>query len=458
MDIVRKTRRFQAIFVKGNKTNHKMKTKYTVILIGVILMNTFTVKSQNYSDTLTNYFQEIKEICDNDNGVLWGSNLWSPILFIERDSRKIYANQIDSSKQLTEYNGLYIGQFPENKIIANSTTDFGGTFWTMVALPLPDDDFDRKTLIIHEMFHRLQPSLNLNPKGGYNNNHLDSLDARVLLKLEWNALIEAVTDTANQKEHIFNALIFRNQRRELFTGCDTSENRFELYEGLPEYTAYKLVLNNKSELEKRLITQKKIFWEKTSYIRSFGYFSGFIYAFLLDQTDYNWKSELSYDSDLGEFLKNAHSIAEYNNNEHIITQIKSDYGFDSIYIAEFELYKEKQAKLLNYKKTFYEQATVHFPLINPNYGFNPNTMHTLNDLGVVFEYINLIDDWGILKVSVNSKGCLITTDWKTAIVSSNGIEISEDLIKTDNWTLELNAGFEIQKQNDGNYLINRKTP
>lgn len=105
-------------------------------------------------------FKDVAEICNADDGKLWGKNLWGPILMVDRETRFIIANQQDKDSILIEREGVFCGYFPDNKIISNSAINFSGTFWTIIA-NMPKDKFERNTLFIHEMFHRLQPEIGL---------------------------------------------------------------------------------------------------------------------------------------------------------------------------------------------------------------------------------------------------------------------------------------------------------
>ena len=157
----------------------------------VLLLCCIKIHAQNDSTQIqfaTKKFKEIIEICNADNGKLWGKNLASPILIINRDSRLVIANEPDVENLLKKVGDVYIGYFPENKIIANSTTELGGKYWTMVGYPMDEDEFINTETILHEMFHHLQKAIGLDPIAGYNNNHLDNIQARIYLKLEWLAL------------------------------------------------------------------------------------------------------------------------------------------------------------------------------------------------------------------------------------------------------------------------------
>ncbi len=67
------------------------------------------------------YFSKIEEACNRDAGKLWGKNLYGPLMFIERTSRKITANMPDNEGLLKLKDGVYTGTYPAENII-NTTS------------------------------------------------------------------------------------------------------------------------------------------------------------------------------------------------------------------------------------------------------------------------------------------------------------------------------------------------
>ena len=59
------------------------------------------------------YFHEVEQICKSDNGKLLGKNLYGPLMFVDRPSRKIFANQADKEGILKEKDGVYTGDYPK---------------------------------------------------------------------------------------------------------------------------------------------------------------------------------------------------------------------------------------------------------------------------------------------------------------------------------------------------------
>ena len=160
-------------------------------------------------------FAELKDALKNDNGKLWNYKLDGPILLINRDTRMIIANEQDAKGELKKQGAYYIGKFPENMNIANTAVNWLGKRWTMVALPLPETKEDRLNLLIHESFHRIQPLIGFDSLIDLQNDHLDTREGRIFMKLELEALKKALT-SEKPDDQIKDALLFREYRQQLF--------------------------------------------------------------------------------------------------------------------------------------------------------------------------------------------------------------------------------------------------
>jgi hypothetical protein len=221
-------------------------------------------------DLIEEYFKEAKRICDADNGALWGENIYSPMLIIDPKTLDAAANEPDNEGKLKRRGNLYIGKFSEDAIASNSTTSFGGKDWSMIIWPM-NDDMERKRTMIHEMFHHQQPLLGMTSvtEVDYDNSHMDEMDARISIQLEWNALFAALESTGERrKEAIANALSIRDDRRKKFSSAE-NENRFEIAEGMAEYTSYKLCDSTSKAQLAAARSLHDMTLEAPSFVRSF---------------------------------------------------------------------------------------------------------------------------------------------------------------------------------------------
>ncbi|NLA49743.1 MAG: hypothetical protein GX876_09810, partial [Bacteroidales bacterium] len=137
------------------------------------------------------YFEKIRESCDSDDGRLWGINLYGPMMFIDRTTRKMIANYPDKDGLLREKDGVYTGLYPRDQLISNTAVRYGSTLFGIAPLPNEEDEFRIMTRALHCLFHRYQDSIGFT-SSGYNTANLDEKNARLWLKLEWKALRKAI--------------------------------------------------------------------------------------------------------------------------------------------------------------------------------------------------------------------------------------------------------------------------
>src|SRR5260221_7327592 len=141
-------------------------------------------------------FGELRAMCDRDAGNLWCVRLCGPTLFVERGTRAVAADTANVGLKASD--SIFTGTLPKEIGIANTAVDWNGKHWTMVVWPLPEDAYARRVILAHESFHRVQDRLGF-PSTGPSNGHLDTLDGRVLLQLEWGALAAALRAPRDQR-------------------------------------------------------------------------------------------------------------------------------------------------------------------------------------------------------------------------------------------------------------------
>ncbi len=426
-----------------------------IIVTAALLSASLVMMAQDLPidpDKTAQYFKEIKEICDQDNGSLWGENLWAPILLIDNESRFIVASEPDNEGLLEKRGSVYTGWFPKDKGVANSTTDFGGRHWMMVMHPLPEDDYSRNQLCIHELFHSLQQRMNLS-FGNPDNSHLDNMDARVLLKLEWTALGKAVMDeTGKRKGYLRDALVFRNYRRALYPGKAKEENELEIQEGLAEYTGHKLCSKSDEEFAKYVLKVKDNIWNNQTYVRSFAYSSGSLYGKILDRGKDGWRTSITPSGDLGAIMQESFGVVLPENLEKAYNKLKNRYNYEEIYRFEADREEKRQMILTGYRNRFTRDTILMLDVPNPKVMFDPRTLIPLDTLGTVYPTIKIIADWGILQV--NEGGCLF--DWRKAIVSGKAMKKENNRLTGDGWEIELAENWNLVPEGRVYRLIEEK--
>ena len=122
------------------------------------------------------YFAEAERLSDLDGGELWGLELYGPLLFVDPATRYVVANL--SAARFSAEAGVYTGDLPADQNPANTAIEWAGRRWTMVVWPLPSYGYNRRRLLAHELFHRIQPELGL-PMSNPPNAHMATKDGRI---------------------------------------------------------------------------------------------------------------------------------------------------------------------------------------------------------------------------------------------------------------------------------------
>jgi hypothetical protein len=172
------------------------------------------------------YFREAAALCEREAGRLWGVSLCGPMVFADSATGELATNQTAPSANRPPALGF-----------VNAPLDWGGTSWSAYVWSMipPDDMQARGRLMIHELFHRVQPQLGL-MFFGKPNDHLDTLEGRYWMQLDWRALARALRSAADESiDAIRDALAFRGMRRSLFSESDETERILEIREGLAQH-------------------------------------------------------------------------------------------------------------------------------------------------------------------------------------------------------------------------------
>ncbi|WP_313138760.1 hypothetical protein [Myroides sp.] len=324
----------------------------------------------------------------------------------------------------------------------------------MIMLPLSDNVQNRINLLGHESFHRVQPTLGFK-LNNTDNNHLDQKEGRVYLRLELEALKQAIQANSikERNQHLTAALSFRKYRQSLYNESYTTENNLELNEGIAEFTG--LIVSNRTKKETVDYVSKGIddFFKNSTYIRSFAYHTIPVYGYLLSQQDKEWNKKINTTTNLTDYFIKVWNIQIPNNLEGTVNQLKSKYN--GAFIIEQEVERENKVKkiIAAYKAQFVENPHFEIKFEKMNISFNPSNLVALEDKGTVYPTMRISDKWGILTVE---KGALMSPNWDRLSIT-NPTKVEENKVFGDGWILELTEHYKIeQNKDDLNYRLVKK--
>lgn len=393
------------------------------------------------TDAARAYFAEAQTLCQADHGQLWGVSLCGPIMFVDPKSHFIVANQADTNGVLKAEDGIFTGFLPMNINVSNTAFEWSGVRWTQMVWPLPVEERQRKTLIAHELFHRIQNQLNLPMLQGGENTHLDTLEGRYTLQLELRAITRALraqTD-AERKNAIADAVLFRAERYRLFPEAAAQEQALEWNEGLAEYTG---VLVGNPTPEQRIdetLDDISRLGEASTFVRSFPYATGPAYGLLLDRYAPGWHRSLKIGDGYDTLMEKALNYHLPANLHQAAERQAALYDGATLRAAELERETKRQQLIALYRAKYIDGPILTLPFRKMHVQFNPSNLQPLENAGTVYPTMRITDEWGILEAT---NGALMKPDWSAVIVVAPTATTGSSL-KGDGWTLELKPGWKI---------------
>lgn len=400
------------------------------------------------------YFVEAERLWKLDDGKLWGKSSAGPMLFVDPKTREVVANHADAEGHLKPAGLLFVGKLPTSIFIANYSRKWAGVHWVIIMWPLPSDLHSRGVLMMHESWHRIQSDIGL-PLAGPNLDHLDQMQARLWLQLEWRALrIALLKKGSEQKQAIEDALLFRQHRHKLYSKEASAETALEMHEGMAEYTGIKL--SGMSDGEQLLYAAKNLEQQPAqvgSFLRTFAYLSGPPYGLLLDAANKTWRPDAKPTTNLGDLLMDAYQIKLPELSADELEAHAERYQGKELKAKEMERDAKRQNEIAHAKSRFVDGPTLILPLTKPQFSFTYANLIPLEGVGTVYPTIQLTDQWGTIDAK---NGGLMGSDHKTARVPA---PTSKDNTTTgDGWKLKLNPGWKVVPgKRDGDFTIEKET-
>jgi hypothetical protein len=373
------------------------------------------------------YFEEVTKLCERDGGRLWGVSLCGPMVIVDRATGTRATSQPEPEGPPPRFSGVVDGPI-----------SWGGLRWFMFPLyMLPEKDADvRQQVMLHGLFHRIQPELGLLTNDGFNE-HLDTLEGRVWIQLEWRALRRAVESSGSDRaEAIADALAFRGERRRLFPGAADNERRDEIREGLATYTGVAAWANSPADAARAAAAALAGGELQPAFVGNFEAHSGPAYGVLLDDLLPGWRRQVRSTSDLGDMLASA-------TNRPATTDVAvaaARYDAATLRRTEEARDRAQQVRVAELRRRFVDGPVLTMPAQGSG---NSDTTGSVGIAGVgtvLFGNFTLTAQWGRLTAD---GGVLRATGGATLSVPVTG-PIEGTTLQGDGWSVTLNAGWAVQ--------------
>ena len=382
------------------------------------------------------FFKEAATICQRDGGRLWGVSLCGPMVFVDARTRTLATNQPRPP-----------GEQPLG--FANAPIEWGGTRWAAYIWDFTTSLGDanaRGNLMLHELFHRIQPELGLITTGG-NNAHLDTLEGRSWLRLEWRALARALGQSGeDRKRAVSDAAAFRLARRSQFANAAENERVEEIREGLAQYTGTVATATSQAEAVASALEQLAAAEQHETFLQQ-AYTAGMAYAILLDTASPDWRRRVRSDSDLGQMLMAALDVTPAAN----AVEASARYGGVGLRAAEQTRAEQRRAVMLELQKRFVDGPV----LVVPSGGggtFNAVGATPIPGAGTVYVLpYRQRGPWGTLEAT---NGVLVGDDGTRRLPGP--VRIDGANLIGEGWTVTVATGWIVRPgPRSGDYQIVR---
>jgi hypothetical protein len=388
------------------------------------------------------YFDEATKLCERDAGRLWGVSLCGPMVIFDQATGTRATSQPEPEGPPPRFPGQ-----------ADGPVSWGGLLWFAWPLwMLPENDADvRQQNMLHGLFHRIQPELQFSSgnSDGFNE-HLDALEGRISIQLEWRALRRALESSGSDRaEAISDALAFRRERRRLFPGAADNERRDEIREGLASYTGIAAWANSPADARRAAAAAAAGGELQTSFVGNFEAASGPAYGVLLDDLLPGWRRQLRGTSDLGDLLASAISRPPTTD----VAVAAARYDGATLRTAEEARDRAQQVRVAELRRRFVDGPVLTMP------AGGSGTSDTTGSVGipgagtVFFRNFTLSAKWGRLNAN---NGVLRSADGTTLSVPVTK-PLEGTTLQGDGWSATLNSGWVVRAAaRSGSFVIVRE--
>lgn len=399
-----------------------------ILVAGIVAGRPVPAAAQVDQQRAQEFFKEAQAICERDAGRLWGVSICAPMVIGDARTQTFATSQPPPE-----------GPRPNLIGLVNGPVRWGDTVWAAITWDTIANwpPRTRGEALIHESFHIAQQRLGLGVST-LANEHLDSLDGRYWLRLEWRALARALRESGERRAAaVRDALAFRRARHARYPDKAESERALDVNEGLASYTQTVLAAPSPADAIARALELLAGADEGDSFVRTFTYTSGPAYGLLLDAASPGWPRKMRATDDSAVLLMRALAIQPADD----VVTAAARYGGAELRAAEERRDHQRQARLAELRRRFVEGPV----FVMPGGGRG-----TSNSMGaeviagtgtVYFHAYRMSGEWGALEAE---KGVLDASDGRSRRLPAPG-RVDGPTISGDGWTFTAAPGWTIRE-------------
>jgi hypothetical protein len=390
------------------------------------------------------YFKEAQALCERDGGRLWGVSICAPMVIGDARTQTFATSQRPPEAPRPRLIG-----------ILNGPIQWGDTMWAALSWDLMASQklgVRHENNFLHESFHIVQMRLGLLGGGTVAAEHLDSVDGRYWLRLEWRALARALRESGESRVvAIREVLAFRQARQTRFPDGIESERAWDIGEGLASYTGTVLSAESEADAVASALDLLARAEDGESFVRTFPYASGPAYGLLLDAASPGWTRTIRAGGDVAVLLMRALGVQPVTD----AAAAAARYGGAELRAAEERREQQRQARIAELRRRFVDGPV----LLMPGGGSGFSDSHgavVIPDVGTVwFGDYRQNGPWGTI---VANTGVLITSDGRFRRLPAP-VRRDDVTVDGDGWTVKAAPGWVVREgARRGDYELVRQQP
>jgi hypothetical protein len=388
------------------------------------------------------YFKEAQALCERDGGRLWGVSVCAPMVMGDVRTQTFATSQPPPDAPR-----------PRGVGYVNAPIQWGGVTW--IAYVWDDlanaPPWRRNEIMLHEMFHAVQPRLGL-AVGNLENEQLDALDGRYWLQLEWRALARALRTSGVQRNvAVRDALAFRQARRRIYPAAAENERALEIGEGVASYAGTVLAASSRADATANALAILTGVEEggEESFVRTFAYISGPAYGLLLDEASPGWHRALRASDDFGILLMSALAVQPPNESAGAAVE----YGGRELRAAEERREQLRQDRINELRLRFVDGPVLVIPGGGSGMSDSRGATVIPGSGTVYFHMYRASGNWGTLEAE---KGVLLASDGRSRRVPAP-VRRDDGTFSGDGWTFKVAPGWTVREgARRGDYEVVRQ--
>jgi hypothetical protein len=428
------------LLVASRELIMRMRASWMAILVCGVAGHARSAAAQVDQRRAREFFEEAQALCERDGGRMWGVSLCAPIVIGDARTQTFATSQPPPDAPRPRAVGF-----------VNAPIQWGGVTW--IAYTWDDlanaPPWRRNEILLHEMFHGVQPRLGL-MVGNLENEHLDALDGRYWLQLEWRALARALGASGSQRNAaVRDALAFRQARRRIYPAAAENERALEIGEGIASYAGTVLAASSRADATASALLVLTGAEKGESFVRTFAYASGPPYGLLLDEASPGWHRALRAGDDLGVLVMNALDVQPAND----AAAAAARYGGADLRAAEARRERSRLDRINELRLLFVDGPVLVVPGGGSGFSDSRGAIVIPGSGTVYFHPYRASGDWGTLEAE---KGVLLASDGRSRRVPAP-VRRADGSFSGDGWTFKAAPGWTVREgARRGDYEVVRQ--